>query len=396
MRSLHAIGIMSGTSLDGMDAVLVRLRPERDGYGFRVLAHRFAPFSKAWQEAARKTAARNALRECAMLGVVWSEHAARLARQTARKARIPLRRIDAIGAHGQTLVHHPRPVRFLGESVAFTVQAADLSRLASRTGVTVVGNFRTADVAEGGNGAPLAPHAHRLLFGDKAGCLAVQNLGGIGNMTLLRNGKVKCAFDTGPANLWLDTVIRWKTGGRLLFDRNGTLAGRGAVDKRLLAKLLAHPYFLRKPPKSAGWEEFGPEFLKRYRASLSKLRLEDAMATVTYAAAMATANAYERFVIPRSKPEVILLAGGGAKNTFLSTLFALFLPRIEIRTCSEFGVEPEQLEALSFAVLAVETLRGRPSNEPRATGARRPALCGQIAWGGDPGHVDRLRNVLLR
>jgi anhydro-N-acetylmuramic acid kinase len=265
--------------------------------------------------------------------------------------------------------------------------------LAQRTGITVVGNFRTADIAAGGEGAPMAPAAHRLLFG--TGTVAVQNLGGIGNVTLLRRGRVELAFDTGPANLWLDTVIRWKTGGKLLLDRDGALARRGAVNRPLLAKLLSHPYFRRKPPKSAGWEEFGPPYLERHRPILRRLDLKDALATVTFATAIATADAYERFVFPRARPRTLVLAGGGAQNSFFVELLGRLLPVLRITGSDEFGIPPEQLESVCFALLAVETLRGHPSNEPRATGAKHPVTCGEIAWGAS-GQIDRLRSVLLR
>jgi anhydro-N-acetylmuramic acid kinase len=395
MKTLRAVGIMSGTSLDGMDGVLIEARPRGTGYRVKILAHRFRPFSPAWRRKAREIAERNLLREAAMLGVRWSESAATLVKDLSRNAGIPLSAVDLIGAHGQTLVHEPRPHLFLSRKIAFTIQVADLSRLSQRTGVPVVGNFRPADIAAGGQGAPLVPAAHRLLFGHKSGSLAVQNLGGIGNVTLLGGGRVLLAFDTGPADLWIDTIARWKSGGRKLFDRDGMVARSGKPDLALLARLLSHPYFRRKPPKSAGWEEFGPAYLARYRSRIDKLSIRDALATATHATAIATADAYERFVYPRARPTTLILAGGGARNRFLVERIGSLLPGIGIHGSDDFGISPEQLEPVCFALLALETFRGRAANEPNATGARDRVICGEIART-DPSRIDTLRAARLR
>jgi anhydro-N-acetylmuramic acid kinase len=378
-----------------MDGALIEARPRGDGYRVRILAHRFRPFSAAWQRETRAIADKNLLREAVMLGARWSESAAELVIGLSRSAGVPLSKIDLIGAHGQTLVHEPKPVRFLSQPVAFTIQVADLSRLAQRTGITVVGNFRASDIAVGGQGAPLAPVGHRLLFGHEPGPIAIQNLGGIGNVTLLENGRVSLAFDTGPADLWIDTIARWKTKGQKLFDRGGSIARTGAADRSLLARFLAHPYFRRRPPKSAGWEEFGPAYLARYRARIGRLCLADALATATYATAIATADAYERFVFPKARPKTLILAGGGARNTFLAELLGRLLPAIRVRDSGDFGIPPEQVEPVCFALLALENLRGRPGNEPQATGAPAAVICGEIAWG-DRRQIDTLRGVWLR
>jgi anhydro-N-acetylmuramic acid kinase len=219
-----------------------------------------------------------------------------------------------------------------------------------------------------------------MLFGSKRKTLAIQNLGGIGNVTLLKNGKVAAAFDTGPGNVWIDTVARWRTKGKMPFDRNGALAIRGNPDFSMVGSLLRHPFFRLRPPKSAGWEQFGPASLVRFRAKLLKMPLADALATVTVASALATAIAYRRFVFPKGKPTEILLCGGGARNETWRRLFAHALPEVRVTTTEAHGLPVNQVEAVAFALLAVQTLRGLPSNEPSATGARRPVVLGQIAF----------------
>jgi anhydro-N-acetylmuramic acid kinase len=351
------------------------------------------PYPRDWRLNITKVSDRNLLRETFLFGASWSEIAARLVRRLLRKTRVSPASVDVIGVHGQTLAHLPKPRPSFGHRVAATIQAGDLSRLAIRTGITVVGNFRTADLAVDGEGAPLAPHAHRLLFARPGHRIAVQNLGGIGNVTLLEGTRVALAFDTGPGNVWIDTVVRWKTGGRVAFDRDGRLARNGKPHPLFIRRLLAHTYFRRKPPKSTGWEELGPVYLKHHWQALKALSLQDAVSTVTHATAAATARAYTQHVLPVRK---IILAGGGAKNRYLTSLFQNYLPDVPLLTSHAFGIGVDQLEALAFALLAVQTLRYRANTEPRATGARRAVVSGQIALGTDPHHIDRLKDLLLR
>jgi anhydro-N-acetylmuramic acid kinase len=374
-----AIGLMSGTSLDGLDGVLVEYAAHGESYRTRTLAHARRPFPLSWADTVRRIAERNQLREAAYFAAAWSEKAASLVRRLLRSARVAPRQVEAIGAHGQTVVHLPDPRPFLDARAGITIQLADLSRLALATGIPVVGNFRTADVALGGQGAPLAPHAHRLLFGHTGRTLAVQNLGGIGNVTLLRGGRVRLAFDTGPANVWIDTVVRWRTKGRLSYDRGGALAARGVPDRTLVLLLLSHPYFRKFPPKSAGWEQFGEDYLRRFRGRLMGMSPADAVATVTYATALATAESYRRFVFHHGLPEAVVLAGGGARNAFLRHLLSRYLPETRVTTSELFGIRVDQVEAVAFALLAVRAIHGRPNNEPAASGASAEAVCGQIA-----------------
>ena len=383
MKAFVAVGIMSGTSLDGFDAVLCRAKPKGDSYDLKRIAHIHAPYPASWKGMARKIAAKNLLRESAFFGAIWSEEAAKWVKRLAKKSGTPLSKIDCIGIHGQTIAHLPSPSRFLGRSLGITVQLADISRLAVRTGITVVGNFRTADIAAGGEGAPLAPYAHRLLFAQRGKNVAIHNLGGIGNVTLLQGNRMALAFDTGPANIWIDTVVQWKTGGRLSFDRHGKLGRRGKPDSKLLSVLSRHPYFRRKPPKSAGWEEFGSSFLRNLWPQLRRLSIEDAVSTVTHATARATSDAYHKFVLSRVKLDRLVFCGGGARNHFLTELISQKLSPLSTFTSDRWNpsnnIPVDEVEAVAFALLALETIRGRPNNEPAATGAKRAVICGEIA-----------------
>lgn len=396
MKPIYAVGVMSGTSLDGLDAICFRAVPKGDTYRLKVLAHLQKPYPKTWKDEVRRIAREDRLRDGVRFGAVWSEATGDLVKRLVRKSGLNPDQISAIGVHGQTVVHLPTPIRYLGRSVGITIQLGDLSRLAIRTGITVVGDFRPADIAAGGVGAPLVPHAHRILFSDPIRTIAVQNLGGIGNVTLLEKGRVHLAFDTGPANVWIDTVLAWKTMGKKSFDSEGRIARRGKPDRVLLKKLLSHPYFKRRPPKSAGWEEFGPDFLSRYRTTFEKLSLENALATVTWATAAATTSAYRRFVLPVSYPARLILAGGGAKNSLFVQLLREALPEIECVTSEEYGIGVDQLEALAFGLFAVETLRGRGINVPEATHASQSVISGHVAFGNRRPHIDRLRTLLLR
>lgn len=396
MTSWLAVGVMSGTSLDGLDAVLIEAKKTPSGYQVKEKAHSFQSYSKQVQQRIRRISQENLLREATYFSSFWSDLVFGQVRRLLNQCKIPAHRLHVIGIHGQTLAHHPKPIRFLQQKNAITIQAANLSQLAAKTGITVVGNFRLSDIAMGGQGAPLAPYGHRLLFSQRGKRIAVQNLGGIGNVTLINGNRIQIAFDTGPANLWIDTIIRWKSQGKTLFDKSGKLARKGKVHVPLLENLLSHPYFKKKPPKSAGWEQFGEKFLKKFERKFRTLSTTDSLATVTHATAIVTAQAYKRFLFPKGKPHLVILSGGGAKNRFLVELLKSHLPQVRFVTSQEFGIEVDHVEAICFALFGIETLKGNPIHEPQATGAKQAVICGEIALGANPRHMRRLRARLLR
>ncbi|MCB0308303.1 MAG: anhydro-N-acetylmuramic acid kinase [Bdellovibrionales bacterium] len=379
MKKWLAVGVMSGTSMDGIDAALISVQQTQESLRTQILSNSYQAYSPSLRARIREIIEDDSMIDAAYFGALWSEITAKLILKMLKKEKVSTEKVDVVGVHGQTLFHAPRKVSQFGIKLNMTIQAADLSRLAIRTGIRVVGNFRSADLAAGGEGAPLAPHAHRFLFDSKNTCTMVQNMGGIGNITVLKNNEVALAFDTGPGNIWLDTITRWHSKGKLHYDRNGLLAKKGSFHKELYKRLLDHPYFLKKPPKSTGWELLGENYLRKWKKSLLSISLEDALHTASVATVDITIDAYDRHVLTKFRPKGLIVCGGGAKNSFLMHLFKEGLPKLDVKTSDEWGIPCDHVEASSFALLAIQTLRNQPNNEPKATGAKRRVVCGLIA-----------------
>jgi len=385
-RSRLVIGLMSGTSYDGIDAALVAI--ERRGAGLRAALRAFAtfPYPPAVRRLVAEVSAPPAAtvdRICRanfLLGELFAEAAIAVARE----AGVPLREVDLIGSHGQTIHHLPRPARLAGRRVAATLQIGEPSVIAERTGVTTVADFRPRDIACGGEGAPLVPRVDHLMFTHPSRGRLLLNIGGIANVTYLppagRPDQV-VAFDTGPGNMLLDALTALVTKGRRSYDRGGALAARGTVAHGLLRRWLRHAYFRRKPPKSTGRETFGAAFAQRLREQGRALSDADLLATATAFTAASIRQAWEQFVRPLGRLDEVLASGGGCHNaTLLRQLAERFAP-IPVRTTDEEGVPVDAKEAWAFAILAHETMAGRPGNLPSATGARRPAVLGTIVPG---------------
>lgn len=395
MKTLTTIGLMSGTSTDGISAALVRLTPTRNGYRQRLLAFRTTAFARELRARLLRCAEGEPLAAAQLseLNVALGAALAAAAIEVARSAAVSLARVDLIGSHGHTVFHGP-PGSGRSKPPS-TLQIGEPAVIAARTGVTVVADFRPADVAAGGQGAPLAPYAHWLLFADARRGRAIHNLGGIANLTYLPpRGSLDeiSAFDTGPANMIIDALVTHFSKGKQRFDRDGRIAARGKVDRALLDELLRHPYLRRRPPKSTGREEFGSELVASILARGRRFRLvpDDLIATATAFTAESVADAYRRFVLPRGPLESIHFAGGGAHNRTLLRFVAERLPGVRIGRLEELGVGSDSLEAVAFAVLACETIRGRPGNAPAATGAARRTVLGKII----PGDATRWRRLL--
>jgi len=312
-----------------------------------------------------------------LLGELYAE--AVLAAQ--RKFRL---RAELVGCHGQTLFHQGEHQPFLGRKVAVTWQTGEGSIIAARVGVPVISDFRPADMAAGGKGAPLVPFLDYMLYRDARIGRIVQNIGGIANLTAISAGakahEVR-AFDTGPGNMVIDAVME-----RLYhkpFDRNGKMAGSGTVLENVMAKLLRAPFFQRKPPKTAGREEYGREFAQAFLKLCGRAPKQDIVATATALTARTIATAIRKFVLPTQKSfRELVVSGGGAKN---ATLLAMLANEVQplglsLRLSDEFGLPAAAKEAAAFALLAYETWHRRPSNVPSATGARRPAILGKISY----------------
>ena len=381
--TLRVAGLMSGTSADGVDAAIVDF--PRPG-GVRLVAFDTFAYPRVVRQGlfrlfdARTGRVDEVCHLNAAVGELFAEAVIKLARQR----HISLASIDLIGSHGQTIHHLPEGRRLGRRLIRSTLQIGEPSVIAERTGITTVADFRPRDVAAGGQGAPLVPYADYVLFSHGRLSRAVQNIGGIANVTWLPAGGTVddvLAFDTGPGNMILDRLAWHVTSGRATFDRGGRMAARGTVDATLLGELMRHPFFRRRPPKTTGREEFGlPLADELYRqARRRRLPDEDLLATVTALTARSIAAAYRRF-LPGRVDEAIL-CGGGARNATLVAMLTAELAPARVVVMDELGLNADAKEAVSFAILARETILGRAGNVPAATGASRRVVLGKIIPG---------------
>ncbi|HEX4643661.1 MAG TPA: anhydro-N-acetylmuramic acid kinase [Candidatus Acidoferrales bacterium] len=384
-RGTLALGIMSGTSADGIDVALVRMA------GRRASLENFAafPFRREVQKAIlRLGEGRPATtREISQLNFLLGETFADAALAACKKFRVAPAQIDVIGSHGQTVFHQGISAPFLGSRIASTMQIGDPSVIAVRTGITTVGDFRPADMAAGGQGAPLVPFVDYLLYRHPRTGRAALNIGGIANVTVIPAGATLAdvfAFDTGPGNMAVDALVRHFTRGREQFDRNAQIASRGRLLSGLLQGLLHDEYFSRRPPKSAGREQYGEAFVRGVLAhrDARQARAEDLIRTLTIFTALSILDAFHRFIQPKVRIAELVVSGGGAHNPLLMAQIASGLDGVRVREAEELGVAGDAKEAFAFAVLACETLRRQPANVPGATGARKPAVLGKVCYAG--------------
>ena len=387
---MRVIGLMSGTSIDGIDAALVDFESVADANGGERLEWRLRHFTCVPWSSALRAAILDACRADAPLQTVTAlnygvgEAFALAARQLAEEAGVSLEDVDAIASHGQTLWHQPTPLSIGGMDMRGTMQVGEPSVIAARTGCRVMANFRGADMALGGQGAPLVPYADFALLRSNQETRIAQNIGGIANLTYLpAGGRLEdvIAFDTGPGNLLLDALAYRVTEGRLQYDMDGALAAQGRVCEPLLHTFLADPYFARLPPKSTGREQFGQAYADRFYQEAQQQGCADAdcLATATLLTARTIANAYRRCLPPHNASNTVVIAsGGGASNPTLMQMLAAEARPARITTTEEYGLPSDAKEAVAFALLAFETLRGRPSNVPSATGATGRAILGSL------------------
>ena len=398
-------GVMSGTSADGINVALVRFASERNGRAtgpsphkpsplklsphkrphsnFELLAHSEHPFParvrRAILDAMNADSARVA--HLARLNFLLGELYAEAVAKTTRKHRVKL---DLAGCHGQTLYHQGTPSLFLGRKLAVTWQTGEAAILAAKLGVPVVSDFRPADMAAGGKGAPLVPFLDYFLYRDAGMGRIAQNIGGIANLTAIPASATLCqvvAFDTGPGNMVIDAVTHALF--RRSYDRNGEVAASGQVEERVIEQLMRSPFFRQRPPRTAGREEFGREYVSRFLRLCRGVAKADIVATATALTARSIGEAVRRFVATkRGLYEEMIVSGGGTKNPTLMAMLRNELSPlgIELRFSDEFGIPAEAKEAVAFAVLAYETWHHRPSNVPSATGAQRAAILGKISY----------------
>jgi anhydro-N-acetylmuramic acid kinase len=397
-------GVMSGTSADGINVALVRMSARGRGprstslragprYTHTLLTHEEYPFPAPVRRKilAMMNAELARVADLARLNFLLGELYAEAVAKTARKHRAKL---DLVGCHGQTLYHQGVAERFLGRKLAATWQTGEGAVIAARLGVPVVSDFRPADIAAGGKGAPLVPFLDYLLYRDqRAGRMAqnriAQNLGGIANLTAIPAGaslRQVIAFDTGPGNMVIDGVMEELFGKR--YDRDGKVAASGRVLNGVITQLLRARFFQQKPPRTAGREEFGREYVGRLLQICHGASKPDVVATATALTARSIADAIQRFVVPRfgtrrkQGGQQMIVSGGGAKNPALMAMLRKEVAPLGIglHFSDEFGLPAEAKEAVAFALLAYETWHRRPSNVPSATGAKRAAILGKISY----------------
>lgn len=373
---MRVAGIMSGTSLDGIDVAICDIQRR----SIRTVAFHTTPYPSAVHDAILGVSnTTTATAQIARLHFLLGELYARAVRETCRREGVAVKSIQLIGCHGQTIYHQGEPERFLGRPVAATLQIGEAAMIAEQIGAPVVSDFRPRDLAAGGKGAPLVPYVDYLLFRHLRRGRVALNIGGIANITAIppgaKPGQVM-AFDTGPGNMVIDALTAEYTHGRQRFDPDGRIAAQGKVNRRLFDRLVADRYYTRRPPKTAGREQYGAEFIARLKRS--GLSLPDLIATATALTAAAIAAGIGRFVKPRMRVDDLIASGGGVHNARLMEYLTALLPGARITTSEEFGVNVDAKEAVAFAVLAYETARRRPSNLPSATGARHPAILGKV------------------
>ncbi len=377
-------GVMSGTSADGIDVAIVRIQGRGFRTRFELLHHSAFPFPQRVRRAvlAAMNARRASVADLARLNFLLGELYADAVRTAATRAKA---RLDLIGCHGQTIYHQATPRSFLGREIACTWQTGEGAIIAGHTGVPVVSDFRPADMAAGGTGAPLVPFLDYLVYRNPRRGRIVQNIGGIANFTAIPAGaspEQVIAFDTGPGNMVIDALAERLF--RKPFDRDGRLAARGRVLEAVLEQTLRHPYFRRPPPKTAGREEFGREFVHAFLRRCRGARKHDILATATALTARSIAGAVRMFLVPGVAAHQffseLIVSGGGARNRTLIQILRRELPALRLRTSGELGLPAEAKEAVAFAILAYQTWHRLPSNIPAATGAERAAVLGKISY----------------
>src|SRR5215472_2034592 len=381
------LGMMSGTSADGIDAALVRISGAPPRLKIRLVNHTQQPFAPEVRNEILRVAEQNPLTpgELSQLHTRLGHIYAQAALAACKKFQISPKKINLIGNHGQTIFHQGRASNFLGKPVASTLQLGEGSTIANLTGITTVSDFRPADMALGGEGAPLVPFADYALYRHpKLGRVSL-NIGGIANLTVIpANAKPAevSAFDTGPGNMLIDALVQHFTHGRKRFDKDARLAQTGRPIPALLNELMKDPYLKFTPPKSTGREYYGRAYVQKVLALGRRhhAKPSDLIRLATVFTALSVVDALHRFVLRKHKIQQLVVSGGGARNPLILAQLSAALPGIEVLPSSNFGIPEDAKEAFAFALMAYETLHQRASNLPSATGARGPAILGKISY----------------
>ena len=372
-KTKYVIGLMSGTSVDGVDAAFVKINPD---FSFEEIHSTVYHYPLAFQNRIKSLFNEKvSLKEICVMNFLVAEHFSNAVEQLLTEADLPSSDVDFIGSHGQTIYHYPTKEMSDGIPMNSTLQIGDISVIAKNTEIDTIGNFRTADMAVGGNGAPLVCFADEKIFGKDKTARAIQNLGGIANVTVVSPECQTFAFDNGPANVLIDYFTNKYFNKP--YDKNGEIASLGKIHNDVIEELMKLEYFEQEPPKTTGRELFSYEFAQRLEGKY-KLSPNDMIATMTAFTARAIADSYKKFVLPKTNIKEIVLGGGGAYNNTLKRLIAEeFGENIAIKTHEDFGVSNKFKEAIAFAMLAYAYYYDVANNIPSCTGAARKTILGQ-------------------
>src|SRR5882724_154933 len=384
---LLVLGLMSGTSADGIDVALAKISGAPPKLNAKLLNHTSINFRPSLRKEILRVAEQQPVSagELSQLNFRLGEVFAEAALAACKRFRIATKKVAIIGSHGQTIFHQGQPTTYFGRPTASTLQIGEPSIIAGRTGITTVADFRPADMAQGGQGAPLVPYADYLLYRHpKLGRVSL-NLGGIANITVLPAAAKPShvfAFDTGPANMLIDALVSHFTHGRQRFDRNATIAQTGRSIPAFIDELMRDPFLKQPPPKSTGREYYGLSYVKKLLAAARrhKAKPADLIRAATIFTALSIVDALNRFVLPKHEIHQVIVSGGGARNPLILAQLAATLPEIEIVPSAQLGVPEDAKEAYAFALMAYETFHQRASNLPSATGATGSAILGKISY----------------
>ncbi len=375
-------GIMTGTSVDAVDVAIVEVSGSGVDLSLKLLGFKDFPIQPELKNLILKNSygATSNVEEICKLNFILPQLYAEALKKTCSLIGITVNELDIIGSHGQTIQHLPQKAFFGKYSTTSTLQIGDPSVLAKLTGVVTVGNFRTADVALGGQGAPLVPYFDYLMFRSNSKNRLLLNLGGIANFTYLpANAQINevIAFDVGPGNMLIDQAIRKFFNKK--YDKDGAIAKQGKLNAKLLKTLKTKDDFIiAQPPKTAGRENYGEEFFVSLLDSVGKMPPKDWVHTLSYYTAFAAYSNYQKFILPLGKADELIVSGGGANNEFLLLKLSELFNGVKVKRLNDKNIQADSKEAVCFAVLANETIAGNPANIPAVTGAQRPTILGEI------------------
>lgn len=384
-QSRLVVGLVAGTSADGIDAALVRISGQPLAWDVELIGWQEFPFTPEVKQAvfAAFRPETSRVDDICRLNYALGRLFAEAALGVIAKCGLRPADVDAIGFAGQTVYHIPEPEEIAGIVSGSTMQLGEPAVVAELTGILTVADLYTRDVAAGGKGAPLTPFADYVLFHRLGRSIAVQNIGGIGNIACIPAGagpEQVIGFDTGPGNMVIDALVRHISEGKAEYDDGGRIAASGRVNEPFLERLLGDDFLAQPPPKATGRERYGDQYARSVIDQASALGVAgaDLIATVTALTAASIATNFEQFVLPRWPVSEIVVAGGGAFNPTLLRFLQERLPEVQIRTFEDYGFSSKAREAIGFAIIANATLSGVPNNLPSVTGARRPVVLGKL------------------